>query len=324
MAIASRAKTQIVHHTKFRGLHVTHIDFQTAATTCLIWTKTSHPPTDMQRDSWLSPCEKIIFNERALEWNSELLPLIHTDNYLTAFFRVHRRFNNAIPQWATGPASQFVGLVTTQWDSCATEVTGARFLAVKRSIVIGAARRICSLQLRMDATDLERPDCYEVAERRGLLFYVPQEIADENTHTVQRFDSADVWARVEALELISIIGYLFGSIGAMVFHLADEPHFRFQPYYEREPPSRRFSPPERRLTSSLAYAAFHVWHASGGTRVKSPYRLLPPVSGGKVQFSASYFANKAAVTDEANPLIPTLSYLAGKLLHCKLLGKNVR
>ena len=35
------------------------------------------------------------------------------------------------------------------------------------------------------------------------------------------------------------------------------------------------------------------------------------------------FANKAAVTDEANPLIPTFSYLAGKLLHCKLLGENV-
>ena len=277
----------------------------------------------MPHDFWLDSSERTIFNTHALQWNSKLILLTDTDQYLTAFFHVHRRFNNAIPRWATGPASQFVDLVTSQWDSCAANVPGAHFLAVKRSIVIGAARRICSLDLRMDPGSRERSDYCEVAERRGLLFHVRDDVGDENTYAVQRFDSVDVWARVEALELMSIIGHLFASIGAMVVHSADVPHFRFEPYYERPPPGSRFSPPDRRLTSSLAYSAFHVWRASAGTLVKPPYRLLPPVSGGNIQFSASYFANKAAVTDEANPLIPTFSYLAGKLLHCKLLGENV-
>src|SRR5580692_4288100 len=95
-----------------------------------------------QQDMWMHPSEEARFNVIAKEWNAHLLPLIKTDHYLSAFFDVHRRFNKLIPNWATGPASQFVDLVDKQWVFYKEMANDVELPQEKHAIVIGAARRL--------------------------------------------------------------------------------------------------------------------------------------------------------------------------------------
>jgi len=277
-----------------------------------------------QHDVWMDPSEEARFNVLAKKWNSQLLPLIETDDYLSAFLQVHRRFNNMIPDWATGPASQFVDLVAQQWVSHAEMANNEELLGEKYAIVIGAARRICSLDLRMDPNSSGAPSYMETAQRRGLLFHVRDTIPIPNAYVLTRYDSQDAWEHIEALEQISIITMMFASIGAVAPSQSKE-HFRFDPYFARPPPTKKFPPVEQRRSTDLAYLALHARHAHTHQDVKAPFRLLSAISegSGAGNFSETDLADQAAVTDEVNPLRPTLAYLAGKLLQCKYLGEWV-
>jgi hypothetical protein len=274
-----------------------------------------------QQDVWMHPSEEARFNIFAQKWNLELMPLIETDNYLSAFFHVQRRFNNMIPDWATGPASQFVDLVHQKWTSLASN---DELIQEKYAIVIGAARRICSLQLQMEPGSSNTPGYIEMAQRRGLLFHIRDYIPSPNAYVLTRYDSQDAWERIEALEQISIISTIFASVGGVAPSKSEE-HFHFDPYFTRPPPTKKFPAVERRRSTNLAYVALHARHARSHQEVKAPFRLLSQImeGSGSGNFSEEDLADQAAVTDEVNPLRPTLAYLAGKLLQCKHLGDNV-
>lgn len=277
-----------------------------------------------QQDVWMHSSEEARFNVFAKEWNTHLLPLIETDDYLSAFFHVHRRFNNVIPDWATGPAPQFVNLVDKQWLFYEGMANNVELPQEKHAIVIGAARRLCSLKLKMEPGSSSVPGYIETAQRRGLLFHTRDNIPIPNAYALTRYDSQDAWERIEALEQISIISIMFASIGSVTPFLSKE-HFCFEPYFTRPPPTKKFPPVERRRSTDLAYVALHARHARTHQDVKAPFHLLSTISegSGRRNFSAEDLADQAALTDEINPLRPTLAYLAGKLLQCKLLGDNV-
>src|SRR6266478_9935169 len=121
-------------------------------------------------DMWLLPSEEVAFNAEAQKFNEEFLPLLDTDKYLGAFIHIYCWQNPLIPLWAVRcGASDFVALVTEKWDLQAVTHQNTSDLNVKRAMAIGAACRICSLPLQMDASPHD--DNYiSTAQRHGLPY----------------------------------------------------------------------------------------------------------------------------------------------------------
>ena len=165
------------------------------------------------------------------------------------------------------------------------------------AIVIGAARRICSLKLKMDPGSSSVPGYIETAQRRGLLFHTRDNIPIPNAYALTRYDSQDAWERIEALEQISIISIMFASIGSVTPSQSKE-HFRFDPYFTRPPPTKKFPPVERRRSTDLAYLALHARHAHTHQDVKAPFRLLSTISEGS---GAGNFSEKILQTRQPWP-----------------------
>jgi hypothetical protein len=280
-------------------------------------------------DGWLTPEEEQIFNTNNSVWNSRFFPLLHTDDYLRAFFHVQRRYNPLIPSWTLGcNASNFVFVATEKWDhhcSMRSDITDA---SDKRALVIGIARRLCSLGLQMDPGCARNAGYTASAQRRGLLYPIRQSIPTEHTYAMPKFDGVDASMRLDGVELLAILAYLFAH-----FEVENDPDdvdavvpYRYEPY--ERPPPKKLSPPERRLCSSLAYVAFNsrVCASGGGGQVKAPLCLLgeEKIDDQVPAFSVEDFAQLADLTDSKNPLRATVAYLAGKLLELKQLGIDVR
>ncbi len=89
-------------------------------------------------------------------------------------------------------------------------------------MAIGAACRICSLPLQMDASPHD--DNYiSTAQRCGLLYHVQDNIPSPNAYAIQRYDGADAAAHLEGAaaclegaEVLSILAHLFATLGVEV------------------------------------------------------------------------------------------------------------
>jgi hypothetical protein len=291
------------------------------------WVYLSISPKKMERlDGWLACSEEKIFNDDARQFNEHYLPLLHTDLYLNAFLNIHHRHNPVIPSWTlTCSASDFIRIVAEKWDDQAQVLPEAHRSLEKRAIVIGIARRLCSLTLRMDDA-LPKDATYIItAQRRGLLYHIRDDIPAEQTYASPKYDTVDALTRLEGVELLSMMAHLFAPPGMDIEDSGDHLPYRYEPY-ERTRPTARFSPPERRLCGSLAYTAFNVRScAAGKGSVRSPFSLLgePKAEESVTTFSKEDFAHLANLVDSRNPLRPTLAYLAGKMLELKQLGNDV-
>jgi hypothetical protein len=284
---------------------------------------------EREPDIWLAPYEQALFNADAENHNSRFLPLIHTDLYLSAFTSIHRRHNPLIPQWVVEcSASDFVSAVAEQWDSHAAAAAhqNPQDMNEKRFMVIGAARRLCSLPLRMEGS-LRDEGYISTAQKRGLLYHIRTDTPSLQMHVVQRYDGIDAANRLEGAEVLSILAQLFATLGVNPPDFSDIPLRQYLPY-KRPPPltNARLNSPDRRLCSSLAYTVFNVRLAKAkGDHVKLPFGLL----GGEqsddsvIPFSKEDFRQRAQVNDSKNPLQVAMSGIAGKLCEFKDLGRSV-
>ena len=278
-------------------------------------------------DVWLLPSEEVAFNAEAQKFNEEFLPLLDTDKYLGAFIHIHHWQNPLIPLWAVGcGASDFVALVTEKWDLQAVTHQNTSDLNVKQAMAIGAACRICSLPLWMDASPHD--DNYiSTAQRCGLLYHVWDNIPSPNTYAIQRYDGADTAAHLEGAKVLSILAHLFATLGVEVPDFTGIPQHRYQPY-ERPPPPKigKFVSPDRRLCSSLAYTAFNFRSSKieCSDLIKLPFCLLGEQTDGSVTtFTKEDFIQQLYLNDAKNPLWVALSTLAGKLCELEDLGHDV-
>ena len=283
----------------------------------------------MERDDvWLSPDEEVLFNAEAKKHNSDFLPLVHTDSYLKAFTHIHRRHNPLIPRWVVEcSASNFVSVVAEKWDSQAAVHRKPQDMNEKRFMVIGAARRLCSLLLRMDQGNLHDEGYMSTAQKRGLLYHIRADVPSAHTYVIQRYDGIDAANRLEGAEVLSILAQLFATLEVNPPDVSDIPLRQYDPYKRPPPPTNgKFTSPDRRLCSSLAYTAFNVRVAKAkGDHVRLPFGLL----GGEqsddsvIPFSKEDFRQRAQVNDSKNPLQVAMSAIAGKLCEFEDLGRSV-
>ncbi len=168
----------------------------------------------MERDDvWLAPDEEALFNAEAEKHNTDFLPLIHTDLYLSAFTHIHRQHNPLIPQWVVEcSASNFVSVVTEKWDSQAAVHQKPQDMNEKRFMVIGAAHRLCSLPLQMDQGSLHDEGYISTAQKRGLLYHIRANIPSLHTYVIQRYDGIDAANHLEGAEVLSILVQLFATL----------------------------------------------------------------------------------------------------------------
>jgi hypothetical protein len=282
-------------------------------------------------DVWLLRSEEELFNANAHGFNEKFLPLIDTDYYLGAFIHIHRRQNPLIPLWAVGcNASGFVALVTEQWDLQAERRPNSRDINAKRAMVIGSARRLCSLPLRMDPQSPHDHTYISTAQKRGLLYHVRDDIPSPHVHAMQRYDGTDAATRLEGAEVLSILAHLFVTLGVEVPDFTNIPRLCYAPYKRPPPPTTgKFVSPDRRLCSSLAYTAFHVRASKAtskgkGADIKLPFGLLGQDQADSVtSFSKEDFRQQSNVNDAKNPLQVAMSTLAGKLCELHDLGCDV-
>lgn len=280
-----------------------------------------------REDVWLHPSGEALFNVEAQKHNDTYLPIIDTDNYLAAFISLHRRHNPLTPRWAIGcHASEFVSLVTTQWDRQALICRKPQNIGEKRAMVIGAACRLCSLPLKMDLGQPHDDIYISTAQRRGLLYVIRAHVPPFHTHAMQRYDGIDAATRLEGAEVLSILSHLFATLEVEAPDFTDIPLQRYEPYEQAPPPpSGKFNSPERRLCSSLAYTAFNARAGRAtGAGVRLPFCLLADqVDGSIMSFTKEDFKQRAHVNDAKNPLQVAMSAIAGKLSEFEDLGRNV-
>lgn len=280
-----------------------------------------------KNDVWLHPPEEDIFNVMAQSFNNHFLPLIHTEACLTAFIQIHRRQNPLIPEWASQcTQTNFVESVQEHWDIEAGEGANSD---VRRNMVIGAARRLCSLPLRMDAGTPHDDEYISRAQKRGLLYPIR---ANKSAFFFQNYNTAEAVARLEGAEVLSIMAHLFATLSSEVPDLTGLPQYQYEPYGPLS--SRKLQAPERRLCASLAKAAFHVRAAkvASGSRVtgvRPPFGLLgegtqPPGIDDVLSFSKEDFHSQSNLNDGKNTLRVAMSTLAGKLSELQDLGASVR
>jgi len=279
-------------------------------------------------DLWLSRAEEEAFNIEARKFNLQFLSQIDTDMYLSAFVHVHRRHNPLIPPWAVGcGASNFVTLVTQQWDAQAAKQVNPRDANEKRAMVIGAARRICSLPLQMDRESPHDDTYVSTALRRGLLYHVRDHIPFVNTYAIHRYDGSDAATRLEGADVLSILAHLFATLRCERPAFVNIPLLRYEPYERPAPPKvGKFGSPDRRLCSDLAYTAFHARAGRYGDRdvFRMPYNLLGAQGEGTItSFTKEDFLRQSHLNDAKNPLKIAMSTMAGKLLELEALGRDV-
>lgn len=265
----------------------------------------------------------------AVKYNDELMPLITTESYLTAFIRVHIGYNPLLSVVPQVSSSNFVHAVGELWDFHVSTQGDLPYLDIKRHIVIGAARRICQVPLIMDQ---QRDESFVLtAQRRGLLFQT-RDVPSSHQLAVARYDSGDAWNRFEALECLTLMANLFASVGAELTGLSHqychEPYERsvLQKSDGRGGQMPKLPNPNRRSCGDLAYLAYNFRVcANVKDGLSAPLRLLQDVDNrGKVDtFTAEDFRDTAQLTDNKNPLQVTLSYIAGKFLQLKALGEDV-
>jgi hypothetical protein len=284
----------------------------------------------MERDDvWLERAEELLFNAEAQTHNEHFLPLLDTDLYLCAFVHIHRRHNPLIPQWTLAcSASNFVPIVTAQWDLQAATCQNQQDINEKRAMVIGAARRLCSLSLKMDQESPHNENYISTAQRRGLLYPVWVDPPSLHAYVVSRYDGTNAAARLEGAEVLSILAHLFATLGVEVPDFTGIPLHRYHPYERTAPPAiGKFISPERRLCASLAYTAFNIraGKAKGDKRgVRLPFGLLGEQSDASITtFMKEDFKQCTQVNDAKNPLQVAMSTIAGKLCEFQDLGNNV-
>jgi hypothetical protein len=284
----------------------------------------------MERDdTWLERSEELLFNAEAQKHNEEFLPLLHTDLYLSAFTHMHRRNNPLIPPWTlTCTALNFVPTVAAQWDLQAATLQNHQNVNEKRAMVIGAARRLCSLPLKMDSESPHDEEYVSTAEKRGLLYRIRVDPPSSNTYVLSQYTGTDSGIRLEGAEVLSLLAVLFATLCVEAPDFAGIPLYQYRAYERTPPPAiGKFVSPERRLCASLAYTAFNVRGGTGkGSKkdVRMPFGLLGEQSdGGITSFTKEDFKQRAQVNDSKNPLQVAMSTIAGKLCEFKDLGHNV-
>lgn len=275
----------------------------------------------------MTTSEELFFNARASNTNSSLLPLLDTDDYMKALVHVHRRHNPLIPLSLTQcSASNFVSTVSQEWDTLSLNQPDDFNIYDKRYMVIGAARRISSLALKMDREGLSSDNYILSAQRRGLLLHTRSIIPDPHTHAIALYNNSDAYNRLEVVECFSIISHLFASISPSNSEESRQnvEQSVYEPYVQPPPKHGRLIKPERRSCSSLAYTALHV-RACKDNLSKGAFCLLEESKDDDsvIPFSREDFERQAGLNDDKNPLQIALSYLAGKLVEFKQLGMDV-
>lgn len=273
-------------------------------------------------------------NDNAATLNAELMPLIATDHYTVALLRVQALNNPIISILPKVAKSHFTNAIGAMWDSLVSDRENAAEISTKRLMAVGAARRICQLELMMDSTS-PLDDAYIVtAQRRGLLLHT-RKVPSSHQLAVQRYDGTDAWNRLEAVECLTILANLFVSTGVTVPGLTSLDRYCREPYYRLVPHKSdnrgvqvaKMPNPNRRFCADLAYIAYNFRAcASVKHGVIPPLRMLrdSEAQDSANTFTAQDFRVTALLTDDNKPLQVTLSYIAGKLLQFKALGENVR
>lgn len=248
----------------------------------------------------------------------------------TRFAHVARRNNPCIPEWVSGPLSQFEALVAAKWNGVEAHPNDIHH-DMKGVIVVGIARRLASRKFELDAETV-RNVRLDVERKRGIRFYTRDIPPIPPRYQVLKYDSDDAMLRIESMEDLLVLALVFMSSGPKP-HVTSDFELKYLPYL----PMIKMGTPERRSAGSLASYSYHARSAPPHKTIEGkygPWKLLSHAQklemfdGGITDsepFTQPWFEEVSGVvgTEKLAPSEAAISDIAGKLIEYARMGVDV-